>query len=472
MDTHTAPAGITRTKSHRQAGLITHAHARVQSYRVVGSYSNLDVMLSRTFLRVVLFVSVLALLAPPADARPARVQIKRTAATSWELLVDGKPFYIRGVGVGRATGKKGENYLRMAKEMGANTVRTWGVDQGNRRYLDEANRQGLYVNAGIWLNHVTIPRFSYLEGSPYLAKAEKRTLEYVQKYKDHPAILMWNVGNEVISSTGSEHERDAFAQFLELLIQKIKAIDPNHPVVYAAKGVSELPSLKAYTLSLDAIGFNIYGSVVMTESGWRNIRFGLPYIATEFGPAGPWDLPRDQGGITIEEGDVSKAAQYRNHWNLLRERRGANLGGFAFHLGETTQESLSFWNLNEGEYKKPAFLTMQSLYLKKELKNHAPQIKVFEGVPAVARAGARFWVRVEAVDVDGDAISIDYLASTAIQGIEQYDVNEEVLIHVQKRGSEVEITAPKEVGTYRIYARARDGKGNASMKNSALRVIP
>jgi len=50
--------------------------------------------------------------------------------SKWVLLVDGRPFYIKGAGCGVYKGKNGEDYLLLAKELGANAVRTWGIDQG------------------------------------------------------------------------------------------------------------------------------------------------------------------------------------------------------------------------------------------------------------------------------------------------------------------------------------------------------
>ena len=86
----------------------------------------------------------------------------------YKLVVNGQPFYVQGAGVGEMSGKKGENYLVLAKELGANAVRTWGTDQGTKKYLDEANRLGLYVDAGIWINFVDAK-----QGISYLAGGEK-----------------------------------------------------------------------------------------------------------------------------------------------------------------------------------------------------------------------------------------------------------------------------------------------------------
>ncbi|MFA5362582.1 MAG: hypothetical protein WC335_04965 [Candidatus Omnitrophota bacterium] len=44
----------------------------------------------------------------------------------WVLQVDGKPFYVKGAGCGFAVGRNGEDFLKIARDLGANCVRTWG----------------------------------------------------------------------------------------------------------------------------------------------------------------------------------------------------------------------------------------------------------------------------------------------------------------------------------------------------------
>lgn len=390
----------------------------------------------------------------------------------YEIVLNDRPHYIKGVGVGQAFGKKGENYLAMAKEMGANTVRTWGTDQGDKRYLDEAYRQGLVVNAGIWLNHVAQDgKFSYLRDTEYLKKKEEETLDYVRAFKDHPAVLMWNIGNEAIYFTKSKEEKIALAKYLEILIQKVKILDPNHPVTYASVNTNDLPYLKEHVPSLDVLGMNVYGSVIAAESRWKTLGFDIPYMITEFGPTGPWDMPKDPNGKVQEATDYVKATQYRNLWNTIRERRGKNVGGFAFHLGETTQESLTYWNLNDYGLKKESFRMMQKLYNAIVVEeNHSPRIDPITGLPNTAKPEAAMSVAVKATDPEGDPLTYFYTASTVTENIMEYYVNQEVPLKVEGKGAAVTIYAPKEPGLYRIYAFVRDDHENSSVRSKTLKV--
>ena len=424
------------------------------------------------YLRIILFAALIIFL-PGCESVSKSGNIVKVIKTAQghELLVHGEPFYIKGVGVGEAYGKKGENYLKMAKALGANTVRTWGTDQGTKKYLDEAARQGLLVDAGIWLNYVAPDgSYSYIRDTQYMADKEKETLDYVKRFKDHPAILMWNVGNEAFMFTKGEDERIALANFLEKLIKKVKAEDPNHPVIYASANTTALPYLNKYVPSLDIVGMNIYGSVVSAESRWKTLGYKIPYVVTEFGPLGPWDLPKDRNGRMIELSDYTKASQYRNHWRLITERRGKNLGGFVFHLGETTQETLTAWNINDHLYKKESFLEMQKLFIGKNIKNHSPRVDSISGIPDQAAPGAIFSVEVKASDPEKDKLSYIYIASSSAEGILAYYVNNEVLLRVEGRGPAVKIYAPSQKGLYRIYAFVRDSAGNSSVKSRTVKV--
>ncbi len=390
--------------------------------------------------------------------------------TGYHLMVNQKPFYIQGVGVGKAIGKNGENYLAMAKELGANAVRTWGADQGTQSYLDEARKQGLWVDAGIWINYADGKTVTYLDGSKYGQEKENEILDYVKRFKDHPAILSWNIGNECIFFTKDPEEREALCKFLDQLVQKVKKLDPNHPVIYASVNSLDLPYLKKYVPSIDIVGMNIYGSVIGSQSGWEALDFGKPYVVTEFGPLGPWDLPKDTFGKMVEQDDRSKSQQYRNHWSLIKERRGKNIGGFVFHIGETSQESMTMWNLNEGTNKKESFVVMQKFYGASNGKDHAPIIEALNGLPETIPAGKPVEIELKAKDPEGAPLTYEFRASTSTQDVLEYYVNVDVPIEVQGEGPKATLIAPSKAGIYRIYGFARDQTGHSATCSRTVKV--
>ena len=93
-------------------------------------------MFSR-ILRLVLLLLVVMLCNTTARAEAIPVELKKTDK-GWQLLRDGKPYFIRGAG--------GSAGLQKLAAAGANSVRTWGSDDIDD-LLDEAHALGLSVTA-------------------------------------------------------------------------------------------------------------------------------------------------------------------------------------------------------------------------------------------------------------------------------------------------------------------------------------
>jgi hypothetical protein len=95
---------------------------------------------------------------------------------NWQLLIDKQPCFIKGV--------VGHTYLEKVKEYGGNSVRI-----GSRKEeLDMAQKLGLTAL-------VNLPASSERYGFDYNDAAEvqkqlEKTVEIVQKTKDHPAVMM------------------------------------------------------------------------------------------------------------------------------------------------------------------------------------------------------------------------------------------------------------------------------------------
>src|SRR5688572_30106716 len=121
-----------------------------------------------------------------ANAQAIKTEVVRGTDGKWQLLRDGHPYLIKGAG--------GSASRELLKEIGGNSFRTWGADNLDAQ-LDEAHRLGLSVCVGIWLGQER-SGFSYSDPAQVKRQFDmaQRTIE---KYKDHPAVLMWGLGNEM-----------------------------------------------------------------------------------------------------------------------------------------------------------------------------------------------------------------------------------------------------------------------------------
>ncbi len=128
-----------------------------------------------------------------------------------DLIVNGKPFVVKGVGyqpvpVGRANdpGTLSEiltnpHIIRRdvvnLKAMNANAIRLW-AEPPDDTLLDAMAAEGIYV-----IMPIEIPATSDLADINYadpctVAFYEQHARDYVARFKDHPAVLAWAIGNE------------------------------------------------------------------------------------------------------------------------------------------------------------------------------------------------------------------------------------------------------------------------------------
>jgi len=393
--------------------------------------------------------------------------------TGWQLKVDGKFFELKGVGVGYNYGSYDENYLLMAKEMGANAVRTWNYTPGgiDKSYLDNAHVLGLYVASWMWLNPAKTEwkNISYKEGSSYRKSCKERVRLWVNELKDHPALLMWGVGNEVMYFSDTEEEKVAFAEFLNELCQMIHELDPNHPVIYASMQEVEFPYLAKYTQNLDIIGVNTYSNVVTAEKRWEMAGFKVPYLLTEFGPVNRWGVGKDRNGLPIDPPDWHKAKQYSAFFKDLKKYQSNCLGGFVFYLGELDQWTSTWWLLNWRDLKRASYWTAYKVYTGKEPVNKPPKIEsVTLSKCNKLTPFEEISIDVVAEDPEGDPLIIDYDLRTIKEGIilqlpDEY--NEEVMTLTDNGFT---LTMPSYKSKYILYVLVKDDHGNVAVANKSI----
>ena len=164
------------------------------------------------FLACAILVLAASWASPGLAQGPIRVEVVETE-DGWGLRRDGKPYPIQGAG--------GMGSLEMLAACGGNSNRTWGVDASTRQRLDEAHRNGITVAVGIWLEHER-HGFDYSDEA-LVQKQFDKVLEAVEELKDHPAVLLWGVGNEMEGYESGDDPQ--IWNHVEKLCQEIKKRD-------------------------------------------------------------------------------------------------------------------------------------------------------------------------------------------------------------------------------------------------------
>ncbi len=206
---------------------------------------------------------------------------------------------------------------------------------------------------------------------------------------------------------------------------------------------------------------------------WSEIssNLNIPYIITEYGPVGPWDAKKDINGRPHEPLDRSKGHSYKILYRAIQTHKGYALGGFAFLLGDTTQNSFTWWNLTYQNYKKFSYLVMQEFYTGKKFTQKIPHInRIITSKRKHLQPKELFNVEVQLQETDLPDLKYQYFASTDIKHMQQEYPNKKVALSVIGEGPSVQIQAPSYPGVYRLYAIVTDANNNASTLSKTIRV--
>ena len=136
------------------------------------------------------------------------------------------------------------------------------------------------------------------------------------KYKDHPALLAWIIGNELNFDYTNSAVYDAVNDISEM----IHAVDPNHPTTTTVAGLGEnvLLDLEARAGDLDFLSFQAYGDFNVPEFLSEHA-IDRPVWITEWGAIGHWEMERTDWGAPLEMNSSEKAGSIcRLTMRLLR----------------------------------------------------------------------------------------------------------------------------------------------------------
>ena len=242
---------------------------------------------------------------------------------NYRLLIDGKPFLIKGVCYSPVPVGKDYEYNfwgdpnrpwlydgKLMKDMGVNAVRFYRPGKNPaevRRVIDDLYKKfGIRTLLGNYLGFWSWPPANYTD-QVFKEKIRTEVLEMVRLYKDSPGVLVWILGNENNYSfdqnvnVWSSDEIDAlpdreskrkekariYYSFVNSLAKEIKQIDTKHPVVMGVGEVSSLEMAREAAPDVDILGVIAYRG-----PGFGNLfrqvkqRFDLPVLLIEYGADG------------------------------------------------------------------------------------------------------------------------------------------------------------------------------------------
>lgn len=396
--------------------------------------------------------------------------------TDWELLVNNKPFKIKGATFGYV--KDIANYDRYFKELqflGVNSIRLWATDDNTGQLLDVAERHDIKVMVGIWMRHgrpgmEDDDSFNYLKDKEGIEDQYENAINVVNQFKDHPAVLTWTIGNEVYLNTATDEEKIAYSKVLERICAEIKTIDKNHPIVSVEAWTFGLKWWEEYVPSLDIYGLNCYGyGANLLEDELEKQDINKPYIVTEFGVTGEWDIEALDKGLKVEPSDQEKFKAIAEGYPNWIANKSSNLGVYVFHYADEVNHMAPWLLTHFNGFKRPQYWAIRKAFTGEDPLNYIPEITKYSLPEKTYNSGDWIPVNLEVKDKEKESLRIQFYSNQRTGSRKRRDQ----LVSLTHRGdfdNGFEILAPKEYGVIKVYATVNDTYGNVGIASKAIEV--
>ena len=408
----------------------------------------------------------------PSFGQAIKVEVKQVDG-NWQLFRGGEPYYIKGAG--------GLGYMEEVVERGGNSIRTWSVDDAQET-LDKAHELGLTVMMGLWVQH---ERHGYDYDNEAANKAQ---LEYftrmVKKYKDHPALLMWSIGNEV----------DLFYSNTKVwnVVQEIAAmiheVDPNHPTNTVTAGLDEkeVALIMENAPDIDIYAINTYGEVGIIRDKIRASGWTGPYIIAEWGPNGHWEVEKTKWSAPIEQTSREKADSYYERYNThIYPDQEMCIGSYVFLWGQKQETTATWYGLfSNGGQSSEVLDVVEKSWKGVWPENRAPSMDSLsldgqqKGEDIYLIAEEIYEANVVVSDDSEDKLKYVYKiypesTNTKAGGdLEKEPPAMTGLIKKNDGKGNVSFRAPKEEGPYRLFVYVNDSEDRLAYANIPFFVNP
>ncbi len=298
---------------------------------------------------------------------PSHVEMREVDG-KYRLFVNGEEFFVKGAGC-----EFGPCYQIAAH--GGNSFRTWRTDNSRRpalEILDEAFEHGLMVMMGL---DVARERhgFDYDDEEAVAAQLERFRKE-VKELKNHPALLGWGIGNELNLRYTNFKVWDAVNDIARM----INEVDGNHvtTTMLAGIGPKEVEYIAANCPDIDFLSIQMYGELINLKQVLEYAGYNGPYLVTEWGPIGHWEMPRTEWGRPIEQTSTEKAETIKIRYNNVILADEANcMGSYVFLWGQKQERTPSWYGFftEAGERMEPVNM-MEYLWTGEWPEQTAPRL--------------------------------------------------------------------------------------------------
>ncbi|MFT5140142.1 MAG: hypothetical protein ACI9H8_000986 [Lysobacterales bacterium] len=396
---------------------------------------------------------------------PIKVEIV-PSGSGYQLLRGGEPYLIKGAGMGDG------DIISFAAH-GGNSIRNWGTENA-QQVLDAALASGVTVALCLGVKSER-QGFDYDDDKAIVDQLERLRLD-VLKYRDHPALLAWIIGNELNWNYSNSKVYDAVNDISKM----IHELDPNHPTTTTVAGFGEnvVFDLDTRAPDLDIISFQVYEGLKYLPDFVQEADLSRPVWITEWGAIGHWEVDATSWGAPIEMNSSEKARVYLESPGKFIEPLGNKvIGTYAFLWGQK-QETTSTWFglFTESGEETESVDAMHWHWNGEWPANRSPALTSLQldGKSADQNIeltpGQTYGATVEAADPDGDELSYHWEIKPESNDRKQAGDFEANINNIDgligdQGSTSTHITTSDQPGPYRLFVYAYDGNNHAAHAN-------
>ena len=402
-----------------------------------------------------------------ASEKVLKVELKKNKEDMYRLFVDGEEFFVKGAGC--EFGK-----IEALAEHGANSFRTWRTENGvstAEEILARAQNEGVLVLMGLDVGRER-HGFDYND-SVWVKQQYDSIRAKVMRIKDHPALLGWAIGNEINLDAKNLKVFDAVNDISKM----IHKIDPNHVTTTTLTGIGrrEVDYIKTNCSDIDFLCIQMYGDIVnlhqrISDAGWEG-----PYMVTEWGATGHWEVPRTDWDAPIEQSSKQKANALVERYRIAIEADPIKcLGSYVFLWGQKQERTPTWYGMFlENGYKTEMVDAMHFLWKGKWPENRCPTLDSFKINNQTAldniqfELGEEFVANVYARDYENDSLVYKWEIipeSTDLGRGGDYESRPESVLSIEGEAT-AKFQVPEKPGAYRLFIYVFDGNKQAATAN-------
>lgn len=410
----------------------------------------------------------------------------------YQLYRNGAPYYIKGACI--------DKNFDMLKESGGNSIRIYNVQVDSALViLDQAQEVGLTVTVG--LNLAPAHELDYSNENEVAAQQE-RIKKDIYKLKNHPALLMWGIGNELNSGAGLtqflKHYR--LWRAVNNIAKIIHEIDPNHPTttMIPTDPTSTL-FISLFCSDIDILSLNVF---IKKKLPFYTRLWNGPVLVSEYNSFAYWNkaTARTEWYAKLEPTSSSKVKTLQTQYQeLINNNRDKCLGAYVFFWGQKQEYTTTYFGLfTEKGNPTEVIDAMQHIWTSKWPANRAPGISSLtinqkqDSRNIYLEAGQKYKAEILARDNENDSLQLNWeiqkdnteiffnsrvgqpkpeVIAEGKLNFENFAKNKPAHTPASHQKFNLEFIAPTYEGPYRLFIYLTNKNQKTATSNAAFYVI-